>query len=43
VVVHVCNPKYAGGKDWEDQSMRPTLAKRETLFQPIGQTWWSHL
>jgi hypothetical protein len=22
-VVHICNPSYSGGRDWEDRGLRP--------------------
>jgi hypothetical protein len=27
-VAHACNPRYSGGRDWEDLSSRPAQAKR---------------
>jgi hypothetical protein len=27
VVVHVCNTSYSGGRDWEDNSLRPVKGK----------------
>jgi hypothetical protein len=27
MVVHVCNPSYSGGGDWEDRGLRPARAK----------------
>jgi hypothetical protein len=36
---HACNPRYSGGKDWEDHSFRPDQAK--SSWDLISTSCWA--
>jgi hypothetical protein len=38
-VAQACNPSYLGGRDWEDNSLRPAWAK--SLQDPISTNSWT--
>jgi hypothetical protein len=43
-MAYTCNPSYLGGRNQENQDLRPAWAKVvETTFQPTRQVWWHTL
>jgi hypothetical protein len=39
MVIHICNPNYLGGKDWEDHHARSAMAK--SLQDSISTDGWA--